>query len=248
MALGCFLAELDEIGGDHGIIVDDPVSSLDHTRMDVVARRLAEEAAKGRQVIVFTHNILFHYMLSTEARRARVACHEEWMTSLGNNRFGIIDDAQKPWQMKPVTQRLDEIAKIRQSLEASGYDHTDERFRDSVVDLYTKMRTTWERVVEEILFNKAIQRFRPEIMTQSLKGACFDAQNDYPVIFEGMKRASHFSGHDRAEDLPPELPPFETIHQDIVDLYAFATDARARKRALEQALGAYEAGIEPVLL
>ena len=85
-------------------------------------------------------------------------------------------------------------------------------------------------------------------MTQSLKGACFDAQNDYPVIFEGMKRASHFSGHDRAEDLPPELPPFEAIHQDIVDLYAFATDARARKRALEQALGAYEAGIEPVLL
>jgi hypothetical protein len=248
LALGCFLAELDEIGGDHGIIVDDPVSSLDHTRMQVVARRLAEEAAKGRQVIVFTHNILFHYMLSMEARRAGVACHEEWMTSLGNSRFGIIDDSQKPWQMKPVTERLQEIAQIRESLQDSGYDHTDERFRDSVIELYTKMRTTWERVVEEILFNKAIQRFRPEIMTQSLKGACFDAQNDYPVIFEGMKRTSNFSGHDLADDLPPELLPFQDIHQDIVELNVFATDARARRRALEQALGAYEGGIQPVLL
>ena len=110
------------------------------------------------------------------------------------------------------------------------------------------MRTTWERVVEEILFNKVIQRFRPEIMTQSLKAACFDTQKDYPVIFEGMKRTSHFSGHDRAEDLPPELPAFEDIHQDIVNLNVFATDARARRRALEQSLGAYEGGIEPMLL
>ena len=72
LALACFLAELDEIGRDHGIIVDDPVSSLDHSRMQSVARRLAEEAAKGRQVIVFTHNILFHHMLSAEARRLKV--------------------------------------------------------------------------------------------------------------------------------------------------------------------------------
>jgi hypothetical protein len=73
--------------------------------MEVVARRLAEEAAKGVRPLS-SHKILFHCMLGMEARRFRVACHEEWMTSLGNNRFGIIDDAQKPWQMKPVTEPL----------------------------------------------------------------------------------------------------------------------------------------------
>lgn len=77
LALACFLAELNEVGRDHGIIIDDPVSSLDHSRMESVARRLADEAAKGRQVIVFTHNILFHYMLTAAARRVGVACHEE---------------------------------------------------------------------------------------------------------------------------------------------------------------------------
>ena len=96
LALACFLAELEEIGRDHGIIVDDPVSSLDHACMQSVARRLAEEAAKGRQVIVFTHNILFHHMLSAEACRLRVGYHKEWMSRLGENDFGIIDNAQKP--------------------------------------------------------------------------------------------------------------------------------------------------------
>lgn len=248
LALACFLAELNEIGRDHGLIVDDPVSSLDHTRMEAIARRLAEEAARGRQVIVFTHNILFHYMLHSEARRAGVACHDEWMTSLGNDRFGVIDEFQKPWQMKPVTERLTEVDEARRALETSGYDRNDERFRNSVTGLYAQMRTTWERVVEEILFNKAVQRFRPEIMTQSLRAACYDTENDYPVIFEGMKRTSHYSGHDLADDLPRELPTLHQIDADIGALRDFATHARERKRALERVMAGYEDGVEATLL
>jgi len=248
LALACFLAELAEIGRDHGIIVDDPVSSLDHTRMQAVAERLAEEAAKGRQVIVFTHNILFHHMLVTEARRAGVACHREWMTNLGNDQFGIIDDSQKPWQMKAVSERLHDIGQAHQALEPAGYDHTDESFRETVVDLYTKMRMTWERVIEEILFNRVVQRFRLEIMTQSLRAACVDPENDYPVIFEGMKRCSHYSGHDPADDLPPELPTLKHITRDVEALRDFATHASKRRKELEKTMGSYEDGITPELI
>ncbi|MEX0921412.1 MAG: AAA family ATPase [Rhodovibrionaceae bacterium] len=247
LALACFLAELSEIGRDHGIIVDDPVSSLDHSRMEAVARRLAEEAAKGRQVIVFTHNILFHYMLSTEARRTGVACHEEWMSNLGNDRFGIIDAGRKPWHMKPVTERLNDIDLERKELADAGYDRNNEGFRSGVTDLYTKMRMTWERIVEEILFNKVVQRFRPEIMTQSLRAACFDPENDYPAIFEGMKRTSHYSGHDLAADMPGELPARDDIDRDIDALKVFADHARNRKKTLEKQ-DVYEKGVEPVLL
>ena len=87
LALSCFLAELNEIGADHGIIIDDPVSSLDHSRMQAVAQRLAVEAAAGRQVIIFTHNIVFHHMVENEARLAQVACHTEWMSSIGGTQF-----------------------------------------------------------------------------------------------------------------------------------------------------------------
>ncbi|RUP07741.1 AAA family ATPase [Hyphomicrobium sp.] len=247
LALACFLAELSEIGANHGIIVDDPVSSLDHTRMEAVARRLAEEAGKGRQVIVFTHNIVFHHMLLSEARRANVARHTEWMSSAGQDRFGLIDEAQKPWQMKKVGERLHEIEAEIQALKAAAYDPSDQSFRPSIVAIYTKMRETWERVVEDVLLNGAVQRFRPEVMTQRLEEACFDAKADYPAIFEGMKRCSHYSGHDTAADLPPELPDEDGIQQDLAELRTFCEAAAKRQKELRKERK-HEEGVEPELL
>ena len=247
LALACFLAELHEIGSDHGIIVDDPVSSLDHTRMKAVAERLAEEASIGRQVIVFSHNIVFHHLLWTAARRVGVGRHREWMSSAGNDRFGLIDASHQPWQLKRVPQRLHEIREEFASLPATGYDHTDQDFRPAVVGLYTKMRSTWERVVEDVLFNNVVQRFRGEVMTQSLRAAFFDPAADYPVIFEGMKRCSHYSGHEPAPDLPPELPEPGEIARDIEDLDSFVAMAIARRKRLEKAPSP-EDGVEPILL
>lgn len=247
LALACFLAELGEIGTDHGIIVDDPVSSLDHNRMQAVAERLAEEAAKGRQVIVFTHNILFHYMLWSEARRASVGRHREWMRSTGNDRFGVIEHDKKPGQMKKVSERLQDIEQGFSALTDGGYDPTDQNSRPAVVGLYATMRETWERIIEEVLFNNAVQRFRPEVMTQRLEEACYDPDADYPVIFEGMKRCSHYSGHDPAPDLPPDLPDPDHINRDIKELKAFADTAMQRRSQLKNT-PRYEDGVAPVLL
>ena len=247
LALACFLAELQEIGTGHSIIIDDPVSSLDHTRMNLVAERLAEEASNGRQVIVFTHNILFHYMLSSAAHRAGVALHSEWMRSAGNDQFGLIDKSQKPKHMKKVLERLSDIDQDSEALAQVGYDHTNQDFHPCITDLYTKMRETWERVVEEILFNNAVQRFRPEVMTQRLEQACFDSSTDYPTIFEGMKRCSRYSGHDQAPDITPNLPELDEIRQDIAGLKAFVEGANKRRRNLEKN-PRYKDGIKPLLL
>ena len=247
LALACFLAELYEIGSDHGIIVDDPVSSLDHTRMKAVAERLAEEASIGRQVIVFTHNIVFHHLLWTAARRVRVGLHREWMSGAGSDLCGLIDASHQPWQLKRVPQRLHEIRTEFDSLIAAGYDHTEQDFRPAVIGLYTKMRSTWERVVEDILFNNVVQRFRLEVLTQSLKAACFDPAADYPIIFEGMKRCSHYSGHEPASDLPPELPQPDEVERDIEDLGSFAAMARDRRKRLDKAPSP-EDPVVPVLL
>ncbi len=56
----------------HGIVVDDPVSSLDHARMEAVAKRLVKEAKADRQVIIFTHNLFFHHAVFEEAKDMKV--------------------------------------------------------------------------------------------------------------------------------------------------------------------------------
>lgn len=62
VALAGFLAELATNDSDSGIILDDPVSSLDHLHREAIAKRLAEEGKK-RQVIVFTHDLPFLFLL-----------------------------------------------------------------------------------------------------------------------------------------------------------------------------------------
>ena len=247
LALACFLAELHEFGGDHAIIVDDPVSSLDHGYMQVVAERLAEEASTGRQVIVFTHSIVFHHMLWSAARRAGVGKHREWMSSSAHGQFGLIDASHQPWQLKGVPQRLHEIGQDFASLTVGGYDPADQTFRPAITGLYTKMRMTWERIVEEVLFNNVVQRFRGEVMTQSLRAAFFDPATDYPLIFEGMKRCSHYSGHEPAPDLPPALSEVDEVARDVEQLRAYAAIARERRTRLEKEPSP-EDGVEPILL
>lgn len=62
VALAGFLAELATNQSNSGIIFDDPVSSLDHLHREAIARRIAEEG-KSRQVIVFTHDLPFLFLL-----------------------------------------------------------------------------------------------------------------------------------------------------------------------------------------
>ncbi len=58
LALADFLAEARLAGITAPVIFDDPVSSLDHRRINEVARRVAS-LAEDNQVIVFTHDIFF---------------------------------------------------------------------------------------------------------------------------------------------------------------------------------------------
>jgi len=248
LALSCFLAELKEDDTQHGIIVDDPVSSLDHARMDAVAKRLLAEAATGRQVIVFTHSIVFHHMLETEARIAQQPCHTEWIASIGSERSGIVDPSNEPPHKKNTAARIGEIKKEIADLSKADYDPTrSTEFRTPITSIYTRMRESWERVVEEIIFSGAIQRFRPDVMTQRLETASFNPDEDFSEIFEGMKRCSHFSGHDRAEHLPDGLPDENDIRADLDALESFYTRVKARKKRLEK-LPKYEDGVVPAFL
>jgi len=71
LSIASFFAELSTTADRSAILFDDPVSSLDHEWRGRVAERLVVEA-KSRQVIVFTHDIVFLLALSDEAERAGV--------------------------------------------------------------------------------------------------------------------------------------------------------------------------------
>lgn len=231
LAMACFLTEVNSIAGHSGIIIDDPVSSLDHLRTRIVAARLVREAVL-RQVIVFTHDLLFYHELCEAAAEQNVPVVRHWIRRSEEQGFGTISQNEEPWQAKKVAQRVDalnqKLAKIRRMNVTSG-----DAYRVAARDFYSDLRETWERLVEELLINGSVTRFQLGVQTQSLKGAQV-TDEDYKRVFFAMKRASTFSGHDRAQGAQLSSPRADEMLKDIENLKSYADELGKRKAKLEK--------------
>ena len=222
LALACFLAELSEMGSMHGVVIDDPVSSLDYERMDAVADRLVKEANDGRQIIIFTHSISFYHKLNYRADEAGVSFTHRTISSMGGRRFGMIDiDGNVPGNLMKSKTRIGKIGEEIAKLKKRGYDSKSGDFARDVDYLYNNMRKTWERVVEEILFNEAVKRFEPGVRTKRLRDAHYTPEEDYSAIDRGMTECSKFTGHDWADETPQNLPSMKKIESDFEELSRF---------------------------
>ena len=247
LALACFLAE---IGGDdarYGIIVDDPVSSLDHLRIRKVAHRLVAEAKKGRQVIIFTHNLVFFNEVVSEAARAGDAAPlvKSVVAKTQSEGFGVIRENREPW-VADLNARIDSLRTRAKELEAVTDFDTDE-FRRQAKDFYSDLRESWERAVEEVVFAKTVVRFVPDVMTGRLKEVTV-TDEDYRTIFFAMKRASERSGHDMSagRDIPQPSP--EEMEADLKVLDDFRLDLGKRRKATSATRSALENPVGATLL
>jgi hypothetical protein len=142
---------MKRVPGTHGIIVDDPVSSLDHQRLRKVAQRLVLEAAAGRQVIVFTHHLVFYQeVIAAAAANAPQVPVLVNLISKRDGSFGLISENDEPWIAKKVVKRIEALRARLNSIPAN-VDRTTDDYRRKAKDFYTDLRETWERLVEEVL-------------------------------------------------------------------------------------------------
>lgn len=242
LALACFFAEVGGITDHSSIIFDDPVSSLDHVRTRRVAERLIAAAANGRQVIIFTHDLVFYYELWSLAAERQVPLARHWLRYTEERGFGTVGENEEPWEVKKVAQRLQQLQQ-RLALIREVPDR-GERYRAIAKDFYTDLRETWERLVEEMLLNQVVNRFQPGVRTLSLKGVVVD-DDDYRRIFFGMKRASECSGHDRAQARQVAPPEPDEMVRDLTEIVDYNTALRTRRNVLQPRREALEGPPNP---
>lgn len=244
LALACFLAEAGDNSANYGLIIDDPVSSLDHLRVRRVAKRLVAEAAKGRQVVIFTHNIVFFNEVISECAKSisSVPLIKSIIRKTTNEGFGVISEDCDLW----IADLNERIASLRARTKhcKSEVFSSDDIYRRVVKDLYSDLRECWERAVEELVLAKTVVRFVPDVMTQSLKGVCV-TDEDYKTIFFAMKRVSERSGHDMSAGRHIPQPDIVEIEADIKVLEDFRLEYKARakitmtrRKALEEPIKA----------
>lgn len=221
LALSFFLAEVGTSPTDGGIVVDDPVSSLDDERRAYIARRLVAEA-QHPQVVVFTHDLPFMLDLLDQAEKAGLQPMVEGVWRLGAE-VGRVDD-HPPFKAMKLRARVgvltEEVEQWDNQPEPADFDEEWRR----VSGFYSRMRTTWERAVEERLFRGVVQRFQREVKTLWLKDVEI-TEELVEAVEAGMTRCSEFV-HDEPPGAAITLPGRQELAADLEKLREFEKRTR----------------------
>lgn len=136
LSLAAFLAELSTASRASGIIFDDPVSSLDHIWRERIATRLVS-FAKNRQVVVFTHDILFLRRLADEAEKQQVPIVHQHVRREGS--AGYVS-TELPWGAMPIKKRIAAIKDKSQTATAVFKKQGMEHFEPLARQIYSSLR------------------------------------------------------------------------------------------------------------
>ncbi|MHB8835107.1 MAG: AAA family ATPase [Candidatus Methylomirabilia bacterium] len=230
VAVAGFFAEVGM--GQHScpIVLDDPVSSLDHRYRAKIAARLVSESKK-RQVLIFTHDIAFLLDLQEKAGELD-GIHFTAQTVLQQNEAAGVPNEGLPWHAMPVKDRL---VHLRSTLNAIKDLHgTDKvRYDKEAAFLYAHLRETWEAAIEEVVFNKTIIRHGSEVHTRSLKQVGVTTEQ-YRAIDRNMSKCSMWMvGHDKSKKLDVHRPAPSEVLADIDALSAFVKECKKAGEALK---------------
>lgn len=231
VALAAFLTELATAPHQSALVFDDPVSSLDHRWRNKVAQRLVEEASL-RQIIVFTHDLVFVNDLNDHAEHAKVPVKFVSL-SRGPAGAGLVTQGL-PWMAASVRDRVDKMEKDVRTAK-SLYDRNDETaYNAEVHRIYSNLRSTWERAIEDVAFNGVISRHRDFVNTKHLRKATVLSSADVDAFDNGFQKCCDLTdAHDGSRGRNDALPPPQEMLKDVQAVRTWADDIRERQKKIE---------------
>lgn len=232
-AIAHFLAELSQSGSTSGVVVDDPVSSLDHRYRHRVAKRFVKESM-SRQVVVFTHDAVFLSALLTELERLElrpeVLSMETSQGSPGQAVRGL------PWNNQSVGEKLDKLdADHRRLAEQWAAPPSDALCRE-MADTYSRVRGTLERLIRENIFGKAIRPFDDRVQIERVAVVAGFSTPEFTQINEIYLRCNAATdAHDSTAEGGKEIPHPDDLQADIATMRGLVAQAAERARVVRRA-------------
>lgn len=159
LAMADFLAEARLSGITAPVIFDDPVSSLDHRRINEVAKRVAN-LAESIQVIVFTHDIFFATTLLSLFEKSKRCTY-----------YQITDEDGKGKVTHATGPRWDTLASLKKNINETiqAAKLVDGEARAALVRTgYDWIRSWCEVFTETELLKGVTQRYQPNVRMTTL--------------------------------------------------------------------------------
>jgi hypothetical protein len=225
LATAFFLAELRVSNERSAIVLDDPVSSLDHQRREHVATRLVEEAAR-RQVVVLTHDIVFVYYLLEAAEELGLELHAQALTRAGGE-VGVVSDSL-PWEARSPMQRLKALRHELKTELRGLYKGRDSSYERRAQLWLLDLRKAYERLIEVYLLNSVVERQSLPIRVQKLHGIRWTPElaEEIDIAIREVSGAAHQEPLGRQG---PTLTRLEALLDKFAELCERTKPARERE-------------------
>lgn len=227
LSIGAFFAELSTADDPSGIVFDDPVSSLDFQWRNSVARRLVQESKK-RQVIVFTHDVVFLLSLRQYAEGLGVEPFDQHVRHQSKG-AGVCAE-ELPWVALPVKKRIGYLNNCLQAADKLSRDGHQDAYEKEAKHLYGLLREAWERALEEVLLGGVVERYRPGVQTQQIAQIADISSEDCKAVETAMTKCSTWlPGHDKAAAARAPVPAPAELRADIEALATWVAAIRRRR-------------------
>ena len=196
------------------IVLDDPVSSLDHIRRGRVASRLAE-LARDRQVVVFTHDLAFVVDLAQAAKEAEAPIVERSVERRGDGKPGVCLESH-PWKARDVKARLGALEVDLARIKREMTEWQQEDLEKEAADWAGKLSETWERLLSVEVVGRVVDRTTLEVRPRMLKVLAHLTPEDDKEFQESYTRVSRWARrHDKSPEFNYVAPEIDEMEEEL---------------------------------
>jgi len=199
LGLAVFFTEAELNASKSAVILDDPVSSLDHIRRGLVATRLAK-LAETRQVVVFTHDVSFVAALKREANGMGVPTAERSVAKgRGTEKRPGACGIEHPWKARDVAERLGQLQSELALIKRMIIEWDETVYETTVASWAGKLSETWERIFSQEIVGPILAEGGLEVHVKMVKVLVRFSDTDEREFQASYSRVSEWAKrHDKS--------------------------------------------------
>ena len=228
LGLAAFFTEAALEMSKSALILDDPVTSLDHIRRELVASRLVA-LAEERQVIVFTHDVAFVAALRLEANGKGVSVAERSvLRRRGTDKKPGACAMTHPWKAKDVSSRLDLLGRQVAEIKKSVGEWDEETYENAIATWAGNLSETWERIFSQAIVGPVLPEGRMEVRPKMVKILAKFSDMDDREFQASYSRVSQWAKrHDKSPHVNYVAPDVATLEEELARVKAWFARVKA---------------------
>ena len=144
-----------------------------------------------------------------------------------------------PWDHQGYKDRINALEQAQNKLAKNWPPYPGDNEIGEMRNQYSRLRATLERVIQDVVFNGVVKRYRDWIRMDSLEDVVGFDRAEYEAIKKLHKRSCNIvTAHDPSSAKAEAVPTATDLGNDIIELKAIVEKIKNRRKAAKAAKAA----------